>query len=114
MTNLIAIARDLSLLAADLDQATEDMIEADMQAVEAEHAYKIAFAKAFIGASGAVTAKETVALLATEQERWESEVAKQVLRAAKTRLDGVRTRIDVARSLSAMTRSEMSLGSVIT
>ena len=114
MTNLITIAHDLSLLSADLDQATEDMIEADAHAIETEHAYKLAYAKAFLEASGAVALKETTALIASEQERWDAEVAKQVLRASKARLDGVRTRIDVARSLSAMTRSEMALGGLVT
>jgi hypothetical protein len=114
MTDLITIARDLSLLSADLDQATEDLIEADAHAVESEHSYKLAYARAFMEASGAVAVKETVALLASEQERWDAEIAKQVLRAAKARLDGVRTRIDVARSLSAMTRSEMALGGFVT
>ena len=114
MTDLITIARDLSLLSADLDQATEDMIEADAHAVESEHDYKMAYAKAFMEASGAVAVRETIALIASEQERWDAEVAKQVLRAAKARLDGIRTRIDVARSLSATTRSEMALGGILT
>jgi hypothetical protein len=110
MVDLISIARDLSLLSADLDQATQDMIEADVHVVETEHAYKVAYARAFMSASGAVASRETVALLETEKERWDSEVAKSVLRASKLQLDAVRTRIDVARSLSAMTRSEMALG----
>lgn len=110
MTDLLTIARDLNLLSSDLDQATEDLIEADAHAIEAEHAYKLAYAKAFMEASGAVAVKETVALLASERERWDAEVAKQVLRASKARLDGIRTRIEVARSLSAATRSEMALG----
>jgi hypothetical protein len=110
MTSLSTIAEELHMLSADLDQATEALIEADAHAVEADQAHKMAYARAFLEATGPVVQKEQIAILATEQERWDVEVSKQILRAAKAKAEAVRTHIDVGRSLSAMTRSEMALG----
>ena len=113
MTNLMTIANDLNMLVTDLDRATIDMVEADAHATEAEHNYRVAYAKAFLEAQGTVQQKEQTTILATEPERWDMEVARQILRASKAQMDAVRTRIDVGRSLSAMTRSEMALGGFI-
>jgi hypothetical protein len=107
------LIKELNMLSDDLDQATEDMINADFHATDAEQKYRIAYAKAFLEAQGTVSQKEQLTVIATSTERYDMEIAKQILRAAKANVDSVKNRIDVGRSLSALTRSEMALSSII-
>jgi hypothetical protein len=114
MNPLTIVANDLNRLTTELQTAIDYMIEADADYVEAEHNYVIAKARATQEATGTVMQKEAEILLITEQERYLAMEAKQLLTAAKARADVIRTRIDVARSLAALTRSEISLSGMYT
>lgn len=115
MTNLQVIARDLSTLGQELDEATEAMITAEAHLMEAKHEYEIAFYTATLKAEGkSAEDRKADAWLATQEQKWDLAVSEQVLKVSKGRLGAIQTRIEIARSLSAMTRSEMALGGFTT
>jgi hypothetical protein len=113
MTTPMQLINELNMLSDDLDHATEDMINADYHATDAEQKYRMAYAKAFLEAQGTVQQKEQITVIATSTERYDMEIAKQILRASKANVDSIKSRIEVSRSLSALTRSEMALTSII-
>jgi hypothetical protein len=114
MNPLTMVANDLNQLTLELQAAVDYMIEADADYVEAEHEYVVAKARAAQEATGTVMQKEAEIVLVTEKQRYAAFEAKQLLTASKARADVIRTRIDVARSLAALTRSEVSLSGMYT
>lgn len=107
------VAEHLSSLSRELDAAVENMIECDERATRAKGAYEVAFARATLKAHETegfttVAQREAQAKVDTEAERTEQDVSAALLRAAKAKVDVLRVRIDVGRTLSATTRSEMS------
>ena len=107
--SLIEIADRLGELSRDLDKQTGEAERLDSRAVHARHAYEIAFSKAFLSSDGSVDARKHHAVIETEVEKLEAEVADQVLRACRARIATLKVQIDTGRSLSAALRAEVSL-----
>lgn len=103
------IARRLMELSRDLDAQTSQAEELDERAVKARHAYEIAFSRAFLGSTGSVDARKHHAVIDTEIEKLEAEIADQVLRACRARIATIKVQIETGRSLSAALRAEVSL-----
>lgn len=103
------VAAQLGELGRSMDAVTEQLEIADKAAVGAREDYTMAYARAFLQAEGSAEARKQMALLATHQARLDQETADQMVRGLRRRLDSVRTRIDVGRTISATVRSEVSL-----
>jgi hypothetical protein len=113
--NLSEIAQRLSELSRDLDKQTGEAEGLDLKAVRAKHAYEIAYANAFLTSDGAMDVRKQKAILATDRDKLDAEIAEQVLRACRARIGTIKVQIDTGRSLSAAIRAEVSLaGSGIT
>ncbi|WP_328439176.1 hypothetical protein [Nocardia puris] len=99
----------LAKLARQLDEATRALNEADVAAVNAREAAKLAEAKAFLAAEGSVEARKNTALVETHEVRLAAEVAEAGVRGLQRTIRTLQTRIDVGRTYGATIRSEIAL-----
>lgn len=102
----IAVIRRLVELSLLLDKATEEVDVLDDNAVQLKGAHRVAYARAFLDASGPMDVRTQTAISETSEEWFRFEVADQKVRACKERIRTLREQIEIARSLSAALRSE--------
>lgn len=107
--SLIEIADRLGGLSRDLDRQTSEAEKLDREAVDTKHRYEIAYSRAFLSSTGSVDARKHHAVIATEVEKLDAEIAEQVLRACRARISTIKVQIETGRSLSAALRAEVSL-----
>lgn len=99
----------LAELSRQLDDVTKRLNEADVDAeIKAEDA-KVAEAKAFIAASGAMDLRKMVAIVETNEVRLGARVAEAMVRGLQRESRTLHARIDVGRTMSATVRSEIDL-----
>lgn len=103
------IAERLSRLSRELDRQTGDAEKLDRSAVEARHAYELAYSRAFLSTTGSVDARKHHAVIVTEREKFDAEIADQVLRACRARIATIKVQIETGRSLSSALKAEISL-----
>ncbi|MFJ4653800.1 hypothetical protein ACIP5Y_21245 [Nocardia sp. NPDC088792] len=99
----------LADLARQLDRVTNELNEADVTAVHAREAAKLAEAHAFLCAQGSVDARKAQATVATAEARLAAEVADATVRGLRNSVRTLQTRIDVGRTYGATLRSEIAL-----
>jgi predicted nucleic acid-binding Zn-ribbon protein len=105
------VAAQLGQLARDLDGAVKELTREDEKAVRAKARYEVAFSRAVLTADGRnAEARKAQATLATEREYLDAEIAAQLVRSCRARIDAIKVRIDVGRSYGAALRAEISLG----
>lgn len=103
------VAAQLAKLARDLDEAVRVIHSADREAVELRAAADLAFSRSFMAASGSVDARRHEALIETHDQRLAADVAEEVVRHLRRRIDALRIRIEVGRSMGAAIRAELNL-----
>ena len=106
---LQGVAERLSQLSRDLDRQTGEAEKLDRRAVDARHAYELAYSRAFLGSTGSVDARKHHAVIVTEAEKLDAEIADQVLRACRARIGTIKVQIETGRSLSSALKAEISL-----
>jgi limonene-1,2-epoxide hydrolase len=97
---------ELANLGRQLDAKQVEIRDLDDAAVRARSRYEVAYARAFIAATGAEGLRKQTAILATETQKLDVEIADQVLRAARESIRVLRDRLDIGRSLNSAIRSE--------
>lgn len=109
MSDIALIVRQLGQLSRDLDEAVAEMGRLEEIAVEAEGAYRVAYAKAFRGAEGPVEDRKQAAVLAARNEwqRWGKAAA--AVRLQREHIRALHARIDVGRTLQSTARAELAL-----
>lgn len=100
------VIQTLSRIGKDIDQATDDLAEQDEAIVHARRAYETAFAKTFLTTDGAVDVRKYTAKLATSDLAFNLELAEQKHRATNAHIRALRDRLEIGRSISALTRLE--------
>lgn len=103
---LSALTLELARLSRDLDSAQRDLAKAEHDAVTTRHRADLAEARAYVAADGPVELRKRTALIETEQHLLDAEVADAAVKAARSRIATLRTKIDVGRTLIASARSE--------
>jgi hypothetical protein len=103
------VAERLMELSRSLDKQTDAAENLDDRAIRARHAYELAYSRAFLSSSGSVDARKHHAVIATEMEKLDAEIAESVLRACRARIATIKVQIETGRSLSAALRAEVSL-----
>jgi len=103
------VALQLSRLSRDLDDTVRQLQTADREATEKRAAADLAFSRAFIGAVGSVDARKHLAVVDTHDQRLAADVADAVVRHLRRRVDALKVRIDVGRSMGAAIRAELNL-----
>lgn len=102
----------LAALSRMLDAATHEIAELDEAAVRAKGRYQVAYARSFLGESGAVDVRKQSAVLACETTWLDAEIAEQKVRACKERIRTIRDQIEVGRSLNSAVKAEWAAGAV--
>lgn len=105
-----AIISTLSQIGREIDDATQELEDADAATVHAKGAYKVAHAKSFISAEGSVEARKAKAEIECYELWLAAEVAEQKQRAVVSRLRALRDRLEIGRSLGPLVRLEWGQG----
>lgn len=108
--NAHEIASELGKRSRELDGLVDEIGEAERDAVNTREDYTLAYSRAFLSADGAMDVRRHTATEQTHEARLAAELAEQHVRGLRRRIDSVRTRIDVGRSLGAAVRAEVGLG----
>jgi hypothetical protein len=91
----------LQSISRDLDKAIEDLETMELAAAEAESAYRVAKAVAFMSAEGAVQAREHQAVIATQVQLIERDKTAAMARVQLQRVKSLHARIDVGRTVAS-------------
>lgn len=91
-----------------LTKVTEDVADASTESARAEHAYKVAYARAIYQATGTVVEKEASATIATEAELLRHKLADAVLKANQESGRNVRAQLDALRSVNSNIRASVA------
>lgn len=108
----IEVVKRLSALSRMLEQATDDIAQADEDGVRAKQAFEVAYARAFLNAEGSVDQRKHEATIRTQAERLEYEISFQKHRAVKERINTIRAQLSIGQTLSAAIRSQFVAESV--
>ncbi|NJP24404.1 hypothetical protein FLW53_09350 [Microbispora sp. SCL1-1] len=115
MNATLTVVRQLGQLSRELDKAVEELGKAELEAVDAEADYKVAYSKAFREAEGPVEDRKQIATAQTDDlfRVWGKAVA--VVRLQREHIKALHARIDVGRTIQSTARAEMALaGSGVT
>lgn len=107
--NPIEIARQLSTLGRDIDEAVKQLGDFELAAVDAEGDFRAKFAKAFRSAPGSVEDRKQAAIEECDVEWRTWGIAAAVVRRQREHLKALHARIDVGRTLASNVRAEVSL-----
>lgn len=107
---------DVVLVLAEIGRSLEhqkaEIARLDEAAVRAKSRFEVAFARAFINASGAEGLRKQTAVLETESQKLDMEISQQQLRAAQEAIRVLRDRLDIGRSLNSAIKSEFAASAV--
>lgn len=104
------VVRYLGAYSRALDEATQDAERISQEYAEAKRDYRVAYARAFLSDGGTVKDREQKALLEAADEQFRAESLEQQLKAARERIETLRTQISTGQSIGAGIRAEMGLG----
>lgn len=107
----MAVAEHLAELAKELDGLVKRTGEEDLIATTLREEYLRSYAKAWRSSQGSVEARKQIAISLTGDERMAAEIADCQVRDLRRRIDAIRIRIDVGRSLGTTVRAEVGLAS---
>lgn len=107
----MAVAEHLAGLAKELDGLVKKTGEEDLIATTLKEEYLVAYSRAWKAAVGSVEARKQIAIGLTTEQRMAAEIADCQVRDLRRRIDAVRIRIDVGRSLGTTVRAEVGLAS---
>lgn len=108
LPNQIDVIKRLSELSRLLDKATEELAEFDSAYVKAKQSYEVAYASQFIEGNGSMDMRKYYAIINTSNLKFNMDLAEQVLRACKERINTLRTQISIGQSVSAALRTQFS------
>jgi hypothetical protein len=107
------VAQDLLTLGRELATLTADLEQVEREAVESEEAYTLAFSKATLiaGERGLRSAdlRKAQALKDTTTERLAAKVAEAKVKARRSQIDTLKTRVTIGQSVATALRSELDL-----
>jgi hypothetical protein len=102
----VTAVMELTKLSRLLDEAGYRLKDAERKAVNAEHTYRVAKAKALLAQEGTVPEREAKALLAVDAERLAAKLADAELRILRSDIRILENRMDVGRSVVGVLRAE--------
>jgi hypothetical protein len=98
---------ELAKIARQLDELGYKLRDAERAAVNKEHAYRVAKAKAYLAIDeGTIPEREYQTVLATENERLSAKLAGAELSILRREISICETRIEVGRSVVGVLRAE--------
>lgn len=105
------VTRYLGAYSRALDEATADSKRLGQEYAEARKAHRLAKAHAYLKTlgQGSIKDREAITALAIADEEFAMEAKEQELKAARERIDTLKTQISTGQSIGAAIRAEMSL-----
>lgn len=104
----VEVGRRLLYLGALFDQAEKVLRTCDEEWVKAKQRYEVAYSRAFLGSLESSDGKRKAdATTATADLKLEMEIAAQVVRGVKSRIETLDRQFEIARSVGATSRAEM-------
>lgn len=104
-----AVVIQLARLARELDDTVRALADADRDATDKGAAWRLAYSMAFMAADGPMEIRKHKAVAKTHEEYVAAEVAAEVVRHMRGRIDAIKVRIEVGRSYGAAVRAELNL-----
>lgn len=108
---MTTILDHLQSISRDLDKAIEDLRDMELAAAEAESAYRVAKAVAFMKAEGPVQAREHQAVISTQLDLISRDKTAAIARVQIQYIKSLHARIDVGRTVAS---AERALAGVVT
>jgi len=105
-----SVTSTLSSISKQIEEQTEEIALREHEAAEAKMKYKREYYKAFLVAQGAIDLKKITAEHQTVDLSEEAERAAVHLRVAKEKMDMLRDRLEVGRSINSIMKMEWSNG----
>jgi hypothetical protein len=108
----------LYTLSKDVDQAHQDLVEAELEFHKGTAEYEVAMARSRIGFAGksspggrnyTVAEREDMAVIENEQAHYLIAITEAKVKAARANVNRLKTQVEIARSMSASVRSSMEL-----
>lgn len=106
------IALQLGQLARELDVAVKEIGQLDEAAQHARSRAVVTEAREFLSAEGAMDMRKWIAREKSAPAVLDADIADAKVRAARERINSLKVRIDVGRSLGTAVRAEIALGSM--
>lgn len=98
---------DMLELSQLLDEHHEELVRACHEFSEAEDAYRLAKANAFLTASGTVEARKAQVDKVTSAERRRAHLAEELMRAAFARVKSTQAQLSARQSIAQVKKSEL-------
>lgn len=108
LPNQQEVVKRLMELSRMLDQATEEIAKLDHDYTVKKAVYEKAFANAFLTSTGSMDLRKHEATAQCADAKFEMEIADQLVRACKERINTLRSQISIGQSLSAAIRQQFS------
>lgn len=109
MTGPAELIAEMNRLSARLETATDELHASAIEKAEAEGAYKLALAKAYLAAEGPVKEREARAELTTNKARVEAGIADGLDRAHLESVRSLRQQLSAAQSIANALRAEAEI-----
>lgn len=106
--NQLDVIKRLSELSRMLDAATDEIAKLDSDAVEKKIAFETAYARSFLKSQGSMDIRKYEATSNCALLKLEMEIAEQLVRACKERINTLRSQISIGQSVSAAIRQQFS------
>lgn len=108
LPNQIDVIKRLSELSRMLDAATEEIARLDHDATTKKAAYERSYAEAFLSSVGSMDLRKYEAVAKCGDAKLDMEIAEQLVRACKERINTLRSQISIGQSVSAAIRQQFS------
>lgn len=104
----VEVGRRLLELGGMFEDAEKELRKRDEESVKAKQRYEVAYARAFLSSVESSDGKRKAdATVATADLKLASEIAAQLVRAQKSRIETLDRQFEIARSVGATSRAEM-------
>lgn len=103
------VEAEILRLSGEMNQKTTALIEASQQWAEAEHWYRVEYAKALLRAKGTIPEKEARATLDSQAELADRLRTEAVMKASQEAGRNLRSQLDALRSINANARAASTL-----
>lgn len=102
---MTTVLDQLQTISRDLDNAIRDLSRLEQECAEAESAYRVAKARAFLQAAGSVQSREHQAVLDTQIQLISRDKTAALVRVQREYIRALHARIDVGRTIVATERT---------
>lgn len=105
----VRVDSEIQRLSQVLDQRVDEYGELAVRAAECEAAYRIAYAKVYLGTEGTVSAREQTAVVACADQLTERLLAEGIRDSCQESMRSIRAQLSALQTLAANERAALSV-----